>query len=223
MTERAPLGRLALGVTVLAGERLKLFDKPVPESLAVIIGVAERGGDTARRALRRAEDTAKKAQGNLKKAQDNLRKARDTAMKAGDTAKKVTPQPKRIQKFLDEARIRGTKTIRVGRLEAKGFFVRTMDDSIKWAERTIIPRVVDDMTPHIVNHVVPKIIDGVMPQIRSRVVPAIIEDLSTDERIRNLIAEQSHGIITEATEELRENSARADDRLEDSFRKLFKA
>ena len=210
MNERAPLGRLALGATVLAGERLKLFDKPVPETLAVLVGVAERGRDTARRALRSAGDTAKKAT--------------DSAKKAGDTVRKFSPSPpKRVREFLDEARSRGTKTIRIGRLEAKGFVTRTMDDSIRWAERTIIPRMVDDMTPHIINNVVPKLIDGVMPQIRSHVVPVLIEDLSTDERIRTLIAEQSHSIVTEATEELRENSARADDRLEDSFRKLFKA
>ncbi|HZM81271.1 MAG TPA: hypothetical protein VFC19_36560 [Candidatus Limnocylindrales bacterium] len=203
MNERAPLGRLALGATVLAGQRLRLLGKPVPETLAVLVGVAERGRDTARHALRRAEDTAKKAR---------------------DTAKNVSPRPpKRVREFLDEARSRGTKTIRVGQLEAKGWFARTMDDSIRWAERNVIPRVVDDMTPHIVKNVVPKVISGVMPQIRTQVVPMIIEDLSKDERIRRLIAEQSHGIVTEATEELQENSARADDRLEDSFRKLFKA
>jgi hypothetical protein len=223
MNERAPLGRLALGATVLAGERLRLFDKPVPESLALLVGVAERGRDTARRALDRASDAAKIAGDTARKVGDTARAAGDTARKAGDTAMNMARTPKRVREFLDEARLSGTKTIRVGRLEAKGWFVKTMDDSIRWAERSIIPRVVDDMTPHIINHVVPKVIDGVLPQIRSQVVPAIIEDLTTDERIRTLIAEQSHGIVTEATEELRENSARADDRLEDSFRKLFKA
>jgi hypothetical protein len=196
MNERAPLGRLALGATVLAGERLRLFDRPVPGTLAVLVGVAEQGRDTARRALRRA----------------------------GESAKQIAPRPpRRVRDFLDEARARGNKTIRVGRLEARGWLNRTVDDSIRWAERTIIPRVVDDMTPHIVNHVVPKVLDGVMPHIRNRVVPVIIEDLSTDERIRALVAEQSHGMVTEATEELRETSARADDQLENSFRKLFKA
>ena len=196
MNERAPLGRLALGATVLAGERLRFFSKPVPGTLAVLVGVAERGRDTAERVLRRA----------------------------GDTAMQIAPRPpQRVRDFIDEARTRGNKTIRVGRLEAKGWFTRTVDDSIRWAERTIIPRVVDDMTPHIVNNVVPKIIDGVMPQIRSRVVPIIIEDLSSDERIRTLIAEQSQSVITEATDELRQNSARADDRLENSVRNLFKA
>ena len=196
MSERAPLGRLALGATVLAGERLRLFDKPVPETLAVLVGVAERGRETARRVLRRA----------------------------GDTAKQIAPRPpRRVQDFIDEVRSRGDKTIRAGRLEAQGWLTRSMDDSIRWAERTVIPRVVDDMTPHIVNHVVPRVIDGVMPQIRTRVVPVIIEDLSTDERIRSLVAEQSHSVITEAADELRETSARADDRLENSVRKLFKA
>lgn len=216
MNERAPLGRLALGATVLAGERLRLFDKQVPGSLAVLVGVAEQGRDTARRALRHAGDTAKRAS-------DTAKRAGDTARRAGDSATKVVRAPKRVQEFLDEARARGGKTIRLGRLEAKGWFSRTMDDSIRWAERNIIPRVVDDMTPYIVNNVVPRVIDGVMPHIRSQVVPVLIEDLSTDERIRTLIAEQSHSVVTEATDELRENSARADDRLEDSFRKLFKA
>lgn len=196
MNDHAPLSRLALGATVLAGERLRLFDKPVPETLAVLVGVAERSRDRARRALHRA----------------------------GDTAKQIAPRPpKRVRDFLEEAHARGDRTIRLGRLEARGWLNRTVDDSIRWAERTIIPRVVDDMTPHIVNNVVPKVLDGVMPHIRRRVVPLIIEDLSTDERIRTLIQEQSHGIVTEATDELRENSARADDRLENSFRKLFKA
>lgn len=196
MNERAPLGRLALGATVLAGERLRLFGKPVPGTLAVLVGFAERGRDSAERVLRRA----------------------------GDTAKQIAPRPPQpVRDLIDEARSRGTRTIRLGKLEAKGWLTRTVDDSVRWAERTIIPRVVDDMTPHIVNNVVPKIIDGVMPQIRNRVVPIIIEDLSTDERIRNLIAEQSHSVITDATDELRENSARADDALENSFRKLFKA
>lgn len=196
MNERAPLGRLALGATVLAGERLRLFEKPVPRTLAVLVGVAGQGRDTARGVLRRA----------------------------GETARRIAPRPpERVREFLEETRARGDRTIRIGRLEARGWLVRTVDDSIRWAERKVISRVVDDMTPHIVNNVVPKILDGALPQIRNRVVPVIIEDLSGDDRIRTVLAEQSHGIITEATDELRETSARADDRLESSFRKLFRA
>jgi hypothetical protein len=196
MNDRAPLGRVALGATVLAGERLRLFDKPVPDSLAVLVGVAGRGRDTARRLLRRTNE-----------------RVRDMA-----------PQPpQRVRQFLDDTRARGERTIRVGRLEAQGWFKTTMDESIRWAERTVIPRVVDDMTPYLVKTVVPKILDGAMPQIRSRVVPVIVEDLSTDERIRTLIAEQSHSILAEATDELRDTSARADDRLEGSFRRMFRA
>jgi len=196
MNERAPLGRLALGAAVLAGERLKLFDKPVPDSLAILVGVAGRGRDIARRLLRRTSERA-------------LRMA--------------PSPPERVRQFLDETRARGDKTIRVGRLEAEGWLRTSMDESIRWAERTVIPRVVDDMTPHLVNHVVPKILDGVMPQIRARVVPVIIEDLATDERVHSLITEQSHSIVTEAAEELRETSARADDRVENSFRRMFRS
>jgi hypothetical protein len=152
MNDRAPLGRLALGATVLAGERLRLVSKPVPETLALLVGLAERGAARVRGVL----------------------------LRAGDTAKQIAPRPpKRVREFLNETRARGDKTIRIGRLEAKGWLNRTVDDSIRWAERNAISRVVDDLTPHIVNNVLPNVLDGVLPHIRTRVVPFIIEDLST--------------------------------------------
>jgi hypothetical protein len=110
--------------------------------------------------------------------------------------------PERMRRFLDETRERGEKTIRLGRLEARGWF------------DTIVPRMIGDMTP--------RVIDAAMPQIRTRVVPVIIEDLAADERVRALISEQSHGMISDATDELRETSARADDQLESGFKRLFR-
>lgn len=192
MNDRAPLGRLTLGAAVLTGERLRLIDKPVPDTLAVLVGVAERGRDAARRVL--------------------------------DRAGRLAPRPpKRVQRFLDDAKARGDKTIRLGRLEAKGFLQSTMDSSIRWAEQSIIPRMIDDLTPMIVNKVVPRVIDGAMPQIRTRVVPVIIDDLATDNRVRNLISEQSQGMVSDAANELRDTSARADDKLESSFRRMFRS
>src|SRR5690349_150904 len=106
MNERAPLGRLALGATVLAGEKLRFFDNSVPSGIAVLVGVAARGRDTARIMLRRA----------------------------GDTARQMAPQPpKRVRDFLDEARARGDRAIRTGRLEARGWLTQTVDNSIRWA------------------------------------------------------------------------------------------
>lgn len=159
MDDRAPLARLTLGAAVLTGERLRMIHQPVPDTLAVFVGVAERGRDTARRVLGRA-------------------------------ARLAPRPPERVQRFLDDARARGDKTIRLGRLEAKGFLRSTVDSSIRWAERSVIPRMIDDLSPMIVNKLVPMVIEGAMPQIRTRIVPVIIDDLATDVRVRNLISEQ---------------------------------
>lgn len=176
MKERAPLGRLALGTAVLAGERLGLLDRPAPGPLAILVGAAGRGRDAMRRA----------------------------AEKAG----KYAPRPpERVSRYLEATRERGERTIRTGRLEARGWLQNTLDDSIRWAETNVVPRV----------------IDGAMPQIRTRVVPVIIDDLAHDDRVRTLISEQSHGVLTDATDELRQTTATADDRLESGFRRLFRA
>ena len=51
----------------------------------------------------------------------------------------------------------------------------------------------------------------------------IVDDLAHDPNIRTMISEQSQGVVTDATEELRETSAEADDRVELAFRRLFRS
>src|SRR5262245_60412326 len=94
--------RAALGAAMLAAEQLKIR---TPESLAIAVGLAGQGRDTAARAA-----------GRVRKA-----------------VARVTPAPPdRVSRYLDMARLRGTRTIASGKREASARLHEAMDSSISW-------------------------------------------------------------------------------------------
>lgn len=88
----------------------------------------------------------------------------------------------------------------------------------------LVPAVIDGVTPRLIETTAPQIVDGLMPHIRERVVPDILDDFVDDPRVRDLIREQSLGLLWDALELLRRGLARADDVVEGIGRKiLFRA
>jgi hypothetical protein len=128
-----------------------------------------------------------------------------------------------LRQVLHDAGARGAIAMSRSRRDAEATLRSVMDNSFDWAEQKVVPKVVEEMMPQIVNNIVPKILDGVMPQIRTKVLPVIIDDLAHDPNVRTMITEQSQSAMADATLELRETSADADDRLEIAFRRLFRS
>lgn len=85
----------------------------------------------------------------------------------------------------------------------------------------LVPAVVDGLTPHIVEEAGPRIVDGLMPYIRTQVVPEVLDDFVDDPRVRDLIREQSLGLLWDAVEVLRRGLAKGDDIAEGVVRKIF--
>lgn len=127
-----------------------------------------------------------------------------------------------LKKVLHDAGARGAIAMSRSRRDAESALREVMDGSVDWAERRVVPKVVEDMLPYVVNTLVPKVIDGVMPQVREKVLPVLVDDLSRDPKVRKMIADQSQSVVSEAAIELRETSADADDRIESAFRKLLR-
>jgi hypothetical protein len=128
----------------------------------------------------------------------------------------------RFGQIVGEARNVGRATIAAGRRDATAFVRASVAEGIAWAETQAVPRIVDNLVPHLVNSVVPRIIDGIMPEIRGTVLPAVVDDLTTDPRIRELVMEQSRGVVGEAAQQVRSATANADDRVEMAFRRLIR-
>jgi hypothetical protein len=190
---RPTVGHLFLGAATLAGERLHLIGTKQTPTIAVVVGLVSEGRDAAGRAAGRMVDGARQA-----------------------------VPTSRLRHFLDDAATRGKQTMASSKDETAHWLQSAADGPLKWAEQSLIPRMVDDLTPYMVNTVAPKMIDGVLPQIRTTVVPAIIEDLTTDPRVLGMVTEQSHGAVAAATDDLREATATADDRVENAFRNAFR-
>ncbi|MCZ3389088.1 MAG: RDD family protein [Actinomycetia bacterium] len=90
-----------------------------------------------------------------------------------------------------------------------------------YLEAELVPAVVDGVTPHIIEKAGPQIVAGLMPFIHSEVVPRILDDFVDDPRVRDLIREQSLGLLWDALEVLRAGLAKADDLVEHIVRRLF--
>ncbi|HET6212628.1 MAG TPA: hypothetical protein VFE14_07115 [Micromonosporaceae bacterium] len=63
--------------------------------------------------------------------------------------------------------------------------------------------------------------DDGLAWVRAKVLPVLIEDLAADPRIRDLVVEQSRGMLDDAAEQLRSSTETADDRVESAFRRLL--
>lgn len=82
----------------------------------------------------------------------------------------------------------------------------------------VAPAVIQGVLPQIIDEVAPAVIEGVMPMIQTEVVPAIMDDIVDDPRVRQLIREQSAGLVLDALERVRRALARADDAVENVVR-----
>lgn len=89
-------------------------------------------------------------------------------------------------------------------------------------EEVVVPQIVDALVPHISSQVAPQLIDSLMPQIRSEVVPVILDDIVDDPKVRELIREQSQGLILDIIERGRRGFAHADNVIEDLARAIFR-
>lgn len=90
-----------------------------------------------------------------------------------------------------------------------------------YLESELVPAVVDGLTPHIVEQTGPRIVEGLMPYIREQVVPDVLDDFVDDPRVRDLIREQSLGLLWDAVEVLRAGLSKADDIVERVVRRAL--
>ena len=75
-----------------------------------------------------------------------------------------------------------------------------------YLEAELVPAVVDGVTPYIIDKAGPQIVAGLMPYIQAEVVPEILDEFVDDPRVRDLIREQSLGLLWDAVEVLRGGS-----------------
>jgi hypothetical protein len=211
---RSRPGRLALGLAVLAAERLR----PGPPGDAFLAGVGfmEQGANAARRMAWRA-------------ARPPTRFVSRAARLAGwlpgaeASRRRLSRSREQIGRVVIDARRLGAATVAAGRTDAAVFVQHTVADGLAWAQARAVPQIVDGLVPHLVDEVVPRIIDGALPEIRDRVLPIVIEDLTTDPQVRDLVREQGMGVVGEAAEHMRTTTSTADDRIESAFRRLVRS
>jgi RDD family len=90
-----------------------------------------------------------------------------------------------------------------------------------YLERELVPGVVDALTPHIIETTAPRVVEGLMPRINAEVVPAVLDGMVDDPRIRDLVREQSFGLVLDAVERLRRFLSSVDDTAERLARRLL--
>lgn len=128
------------------------------------------------------------------------------AASSTDTAAKrqVMPEVSRdgLRKLVRDAGTRGAISMVRSRRAAQVGLTSMVDSSLAW------------------------MIDRVMPLVKEKIIPAVAEDMADDPKVREavttLFREQGQGMITDATLELRENSAAADDRVESAFQRMLR-
>jgi hypothetical protein len=207
--ERPSLARTALGLAVLAGEKLGA-QAPYHGGVATALGLLKQGSTAARRAADRFGSTSRR-----------------TAERAGHGVARLSgvAVPKallgRARGRLADAERTGRATVAASREDAVLFLRAAVDNGVSWAQVQVVPKLVDGLVPHLVAEVVPRIIEGAIPEIRGRVLPVVIEDLTEDPRVRELVLEQSWGAVGEAAERLRTSTSTADDRVESAFHRLI--
>ena len=206
--------RLALGVVLLAADRVRAGAPS--ETFEVGVGLAQQTVNEVRGLARRALGPPTRA---ASRTLDWASKQTGIGVNAGMFGRTRA----RFGRMLLDARNAGRETIAAGREDAASFVRSSVADGMAWAETQAVPRIVDSLVPHLVDSVVPRVLDGVMPEIRATVLPAVVDDLTNDPRVRELVMEQSRGVIGEAAEQVRSASAHADSRVEAAFRRLIGA
>jgi hypothetical protein len=206
-----------LGLAVIAAERLRGLGVTTGSAtpgaaLNVGVGLAQQTADELRVFARRvARPSARMATSALDWATSHR------PLNTGPLGRSRA----RLTALVDNARDRGRRTVAAGRSDADAVLRAGVSEGMAWAQAQAVPQIVDGLVPHLVDNVVPQLIDGVMPEIREKVLPIIIDDLASDPQLRELILEQSRGVVGGAAEELRTATATADDRVEKAFRRLL--
>ena len=194
MSTRLP--RLVLGLTALAADRVRTGTKAgtkAGETLATVVGLVQQSADAARRV---GTPPARAAAGGLR-----LMGGLPGASLVRGPLQRARDQ---LTRTVADANARGRETIAAGRADAVLFVQSTVEESLAWVEASVVPRL----------------LDGALPQVRTNVLPVVIDDLTADPRVRDLVVEQSRGMLGEAADQLRTHAASADDRVESAFRRL---
>lgn len=204
--------RLALGMAVLAAERLRP-GSPASDAFATGVGLLQQTAAEARTLVRRFMGPP----GRI--ALRTVDWA--SSLSGSDTPRRSLSRSREILgRVVSEARKRGEATVAAGRADASAFVQANVSDGIAWAQAQAVPQIVDGLVPHLVDEVMPRLIDGALPEIRARVLPVVIDDLTNDPRVRDLVLEQGRSAVDEAAQHLRSTTASADDRVESAFRRL---
>jgi hypothetical protein len=206
--------RLALGVALLAADRLR--SGAPSDTFVVGVGLAQQTVAEMRGLARRALGPPSRA---ASRTLDWASKRTGVSANSGLAGRTRA----HVSRLLVNARDAGRATIAAGREDAATFVRSSVADGMAWAETQAVPRIVDSLVPHLVDSVVPRLLDGVMPEIRATVLPAVVDDLTNDPRVRELVMEQSRGVIGEAAQHVRSATASADSRVENVFRRLIGA
>jgi uncharacterized RDD family membrane protein YckC len=92
-----------------------------------------------------------------------------------------------------------------------------------YLDAVLVPAVVDAVTPHLIGVTAPRVVEGLMPKIRAEVVPQVLDDFVADPRVRELIRQQSLGLVVDGFESFRRALAAGDDRVERVVRRVRRA
>lgn len=207
------VSRLALGLGVAAVERVR--QRPVGAGVYLAVGAA-------RQSARRVRELA----GAMSTPPTLMARSAGRALRvlpgSGVLLGPLGVARDRWAAVTRDARMSGAATVAAGRLEAAAFLTESVDDGVGWAQREVIPSVVDGLVPHLLAETMPRLIEGALPEIRQVVLPVVIDDLTTDPKIRALVAEQGRGMMGDAAQELRGSAASADDRVESAFQRLLR-
>jgi hypothetical protein len=154
-----------------------------------------------------------------------LQVADSVAELGAETARTVHGQlgalTRRAERGYLDASQRGDQAIDRAVAEAARRLDQAADAAASWADRTIVRRVARSVTPYLVDELVPEVIEGVLPKIRSEVIPIVIEDLAGDEHVREMVAQQSQGMLDWTVAEVRHVCADGDDRVETALHKVL--
>jgi hypothetical protein len=204
-----------LGLAVLLVERLG--GAAAHPAFQTSVGLAVLGTERARRLVDRAVDRARPG--------PTARGWLDRAGRLPGAALVRRPLDRartRVGAVTDAARVRGAQTMESARRQALQVIGSNTDDALSWAEEQAAPRLIDGVLPRLTVEVVPRVITSVVPQIRTEVLPVIMSDLAADPGVRDLVMEQSRGVLDDAANQVREGTAAADDRVESLARRLFR-
>ncbi|GAA3514343.1 hypothetical protein [Actinocatenispora rupis] len=220
--QRRSVGRLAVGLVGFAADRLKVTGLPGSGALVTALGVAVEADAAARRRTREAADAVRR---RGVEAADAVRTVVGTVDRFAPRPQFLTTRAQwgadAVRYRLDRARRAGDTVVRESRADAEKYVADRVGELLGWTGRQVVPVLLDGAVPQLVDDVVPRILDGVLPRVRDRVVPIIIDDLTRDPSVRDLVREQSRGIVSAAAEQVRDATGLADDRIESGLRRLF--